>query len=218
MNQILSQFESYVFDLDGTLIDSAPDVVRSLKLAYIKSGAVRDIEISDSVIGPTIDVIIDKLTPYLKPVEKAEIIDLYRSFYDSNSFENTKLYDGVEELLELLAGKRLFVVTNKPKKPTTNIINKIGLSMFEMIVCPDSIHDKMKKKEMFSYLIERAKIDPARTLSIGDAASDIINSKQNGMKTAGILGGYGSPDEIRTANPDIIIENLHELLHMFRIT
>ncbi len=121
--------KNVIFDLDGTLVDSAPDIIETLSQAYRQVCPTIRISISRSIIGPPLSEMIKILTPDLDDQTQQKIIAIFRMIYDSSEYPKTKPYPGIISLLKLLGKNkcRIFLVTNKPSQPTKQILEKLKL-------------------------------------------------------------------------------------------
>ena len=111
------------------------------------------------------------------------------------------------------AGKKLVVATSKPEDYSVRIIEHFGLTQFFENVC-GSRHDTTRttKDEVISFAIERNNIsDKSKILMIGDRKHDILGAKKVGIKSCGVLYGYGSLEELQTAGADFIAKDISQL-------
>ena len=125
------------------------------------------------------------------------------------------VYPGIPELLASLkeAGKKLVVATSKPEEYSVKIIEHFGLSKYFENVCGSLMNEtRSKKDEVIEYAIERNHIsDKSKILMIGDRKHDILGAKKVGLKSCGVLFGYGSREELEEAGADFIAENVSRL-------
>lgn len=207
--------KNIIFDLDGTLIDSAGDVAHCLKKAYSVIPGFSNVEISESFIfiGPPLNEIIKKITPDLTEEQTRIVIKQFRNCYDNSSFLKTKLYEGVYELIQNLKRHniKMFITTNKPFFVTKKILKNLMIDDFDDVVSLDVVAgEKMDKTEMVSYLINKWGIEKDTTLMVGDDASDIIAAHINGLKSVAILNGYGDVNTIYKVKPLYVIDTIND--------
>jgi phosphoglycolate phosphatase len=188
-----------VFDLDGTLIDSAPGIAASLAHALRAAGrpfAEPSIDAIRKAIGPPIRVIARRIEPSLTDDELTRIEPAYRADYDTRGWRQTVLYDDVAEKLASLRsqGLRLFIVTNKPHLPTRNILDHLQLgALFEATLSRDSQSPAFTSKSaMLSTLLQTNTLNPAATLMVGDTSEDQEAAHHNAMRFLHVTYGYGS--------------------------
>jgi len=192
----LAGFQALVFDLDGTLIDSAPGISASLKAAFNSAGRSMPGAEVRSVIGPPIGVIARKIDPTLTDAEVKLIEQEYRSSYDSEGWRETVAFDGVVETLSRLhaAGWRLFVVTNKPSVPTGKILALLKIeSALEAVFSRDSRTPRYASKtEMLADLMAIHKLEPGSTAMVGDTQEDGEAALANRLQFVHVSYGYGT--------------------------
>ena len=190
-------FANLVFDFDGTLIDSLPGIEASLRAALARCqpsralapGALRP------RVGPPLARIIASLWPDLAAGEITELVAAYRAHYLAESCARTPAFPGVAAALEgfRAAGKRLFLLTNKPATQTSLILDRLGWrGWFEEVACPDDAAHPFASKEAGAVALrERHALDPAATLLVGDAPDDARAAAAAGFAFVGAGYGYG---------------------------
>lgn len=211
---MLSIFSNFIFDLDGTLVDSSEEILSSLKEAYGIVLPDLEIKIDRSVIGPPAPQMIKNITPFLGQDQVDKINLEFRRIYDSGDFSKTKLFDGILEFLHLLLNKNrnLFIVTNKPMVPTQRMLAILKMDFFNAVVTPDSISGKdLTKSQMLRDLISKNNINKKEAVFIGDTYSDINAAKTNGIISVGVLWGYGDKKQLEDSNPKFLVANINEL-------
>ena len=175
------------FDLDGTIIDSAPGITNSVMYALEKFG----IEETER----------EKLYKFIGP----PLTDSFAGFYgfdDTGIFE-CSVYPGFEKSLKALkaAGKRLFVATSKPEVYARRIIEHFDLDQyFEYVAGMELDGGRGSKAEVIGYLIDTCRMqDKKRILMIGDREHDVLGAKQEGLDCMGVLYGFGNREELEKA-------------------
>ncbi|MGA2775495.1 MAG: HAD family hydrolase [Candidatus Omnitrophota bacterium] len=214
--------KNIIFDFDGTLVDSAEDIIDCLKSAYSLTGIKYNVQIDRKVIGPPLKKVLRLISPSVSREEEELLINCFRKCYDNCGFPRTFLYDGLSELLIQLknSNKNLFIVTNKTDKPTRGIINNLGICCFDEIVCIDSfteIANNKSKGAMISYLMNKKDLDRSSTVMVGDSIEDIHAAQDNGLISIAILSGYGQENAIKENRPDYILDKTKDLLKLISI-
>lgn len=205
-----------LFDLDGTLTDPGEGITNSVAYALEKYG----IEVSDKrelykFIGPPLKDSFMKYYGFSE--EKAEeAIVYYREYFrDKGIFEN-KVYEGVEDMLKKLHadGKKIVLATSKPEEFAVRILEHFDLKKYFDVAAGASMDSSRSKKgDVIAYAISLcAGFDKNTTVMIGDREHDIIGAKENGLKSIGVLYGYGSEEELRKNGADYIVATPEDIL------
>jgi len=204
--------QAIIFDLDGTLVDSAKGVLLSLHSTFDKACLRPALPFSTKLIGPPLH----ETLRLLSDNASAAVLDqLRRDFvlhYDAVGYKQTVPFWGVEHMLKSLlsANISLYIATNKRAKPTSKIIDMLGWSaVFELVVSPDSFTPSVPSKGvMLKSLLAEASLDAKNCLYIGDRIDDYHASLESGIPF--VLAEWGfegdgpalAPDTIRLKLPD----------------
>ena len=213
-------FDYYFFDLDGTLTDPAQGITNSFIHAIKYFGLeVPSYEKLCTFIGPPLVATFQKEFGF--DDEKAmEGVKKYREYFAQKGIFENKVYDEIEILLAHLQskGKHLLVATSKPEEYSVKILEHFGLAKYFDFICGSNMDEtRSKKEEVIEYALEKFGIgaaDKSKVLMIGDREHDIIGAKKNGIKSCGVLYGYGSRQELEVAGADYIVESLGNLLEL----
>ena len=208
-------FEYLFFDLDGTLTDPAPGITNSFIYALKFFGIeIPSYETLCTFIGPPLPETFKTQFGFTEE-KAAEGVKKYREYFGKTGLLENSVYPGIPELLESLkkAGKKLVVATSKPEEFSVRIIEHFGLAQYFENVCGSNMDEtRSKKDEVIEYAIERNHIlDKSKILMIGDRKHDILGAKKVGLKSCGVLFGYGNREELETAGADFIAENVSRL-------
>ena len=194
--------EYLYFDLDGTLTESAPGIIRSAKYALSRFGMEPSDEIMKKFIGPPLLESFRNLCG-LSEEESREAIRLYREYFaEKGMFENS-VYDGVYEMLETLRaeGKILAVATSKPELYAKKILDHFHLTEYFAHISGAALdHIRMTKADVLRNAVRQTELtDVSKGLMIGDRLHDVEGASELGMETLGVLYGYGSREELMNA-------------------
>lgn len=208
-------FDYLFFDLDGTLTDPAQGITNSFVHALKYFGIeIPSYETLCTFIGPPLPETF-KTQFGFDEQKVAEGVIKYREYFATKGLLENSVYPGIPELLAGLkaAGKKLVVATSKPEEYSVRIIEHFGLAQYFENVCGSLMDEsRSKKDEVIAYAIERNHIsDKSKILMIGDRKHDILGAKKIGLKSCGVLFGYGSREELEEAGADFISENLSRL-------
>lgn len=209
-------FDNYIFDFDGTIINSQKDVFLCFERAFEKVNYEIDkSRLNPDVIGPPLKEIIKLIAPELKDeVLIDEICSVFRNIYDNDPNDNTFIYDGVYEFLKHLKeeNKKVFMATFKPMAPTLMLSKKLHIEeFFDDIYGIDKFGKHITKQEMIEDIISKYSLDKSKTVMIGDAPTDMTAAHNAGIKGIGVLWGYGSNKQPLIENSDIIVNNISEM-------
>ena len=210
------EFENYIFDFDGTIINSQEDVFLCFKKAFKEANYEIDYSrLNPDVIGPPLKEIIQLIAPELKDEEKIEeICNIFRNIYDNDPNDNTYIYDGVFDFLKTLKylKKRIYMATFKPMAPTLMLVKKLGIEdLFNEIYTIDKFGEHITKEDMIRDIISKYNLNTNKTVMVGDAKTDMTSAKNIGIKAVGVLWGYGSDKSHLIESADFTINNIKEL-------
>lgn len=213
---MMNRYKYLLFDLDGTLTDSAEGILNSVKYALDTMGFDMP-ERPERFLGPPL---YDSLAEFcgMNEEQVLEGVRLYRERYsDIGLFEN-RVYEGVPEMLDRLreGGKELFVATSKPETFAVRILEKFGLSdRFRIIGGADINGSRNEKWEVIEYVLEKAGVTSREeVLMIGDRKHDIIGAHKTGLKCLGVLWGYGTREELTEYGADFFADTPQDVADM----
>ncbi len=209
------RYEYILFDLDGTLTDSAIGITNSVKYALNKFGieVVNGGELNRFVGPPLMDSFINY---YGFSEEQAKTaVEYYREYYvEKGIFENL-VYDGCENMLQSLKdnGMKLIVATSKPEIFAKQILEYFDIAKYFTYIAGSNIDGtRVKKDEVIQYALESCNIkDLTKLIMIGDRVYDILGAKKVGINSIGVLYGYGDRNELENAGADFIVETVTEI-------
>jgi phosphoglycolate phosphatase len=195
------KYKNILFDLDGTLIDSAPGIEESFYIAY---RIVFSTECTISIkhlIGPPIDQVLNLVKSDIKPEIDRLFVKEFKRYYDLEGYKKSTLYPSVKSVLGDLYAKNinLFIATNKRYGPTILILKNLGINhFFKGIYSLDTFETKFNNKtELVGRLLEAFSLNIKETLFIGDTSHDGIAAEQNNLDFAFVDYGYGKYDKFQ---------------------
>ncbi|MDZ7374515.1 MAG: HAD-IA family hydrolase [candidate division KSB1 bacterium] len=217
-----AMFQAVIFDLDGTLVDTAPDVHKCANLTLQKFG-MRTISLEEAKrsIGPGPDNFARIVLPEDQRHRYNEFIGVFRIFYDRHCLDSTRPFPGVRETLEQLtesAGVPLAVASNKPKVYTMRILEALDLArFFRVVLGPEDAPRLKPAPDMLLAASAALGISPSRALMVGDTDNDILAARSAGMLVCAVTWGYSTRQELALHAPDFLIDRPQELLQVCRL-
>ena len=204
-----------LFDLDGTLTDSKTGIVRSVQYALESFGIkVDNTDDLTGFIGPPIRQSFKDFFDFNDiSVEKA--VEKFRERYFSIGVYENEMYEGIDVLLGKLKdkGKTLFVATSKVTTLANTVLSHFKIArFFDFISGAEMNGDRSEKTEVIEYALKQNNItDLSNCIMIGDRKHDILGAKTFGMKSIGVLYGYGGFEELSEAGADYVVKDVNEL-------
>lgn len=204
-----------VFDLDGTLIDSAPSILKCLQIVVNKNNYSTVIKFDSALIGPPLGSALQLLTNERDQEKLNTLIEEFKFEYDQGVCNLAKPYSGIHELLVDLraANKEIYIVTNKRYLPTNKIISHLGWDgLIKNIYTIDYPNSQFREKsQVLNQLLLDCSLEKHRTCYIGDRIEDRDAANESGLPFVHVTWGYGpkngsdlglisakSPDQLRT--------------------
>ncbi len=207
--------KNFIFDLDGTIIDSSKEVLSCFDKAFKLSGVDFDqARLSSDVIGPPLKEIIKLIAGReLNENNIAAITSNFRKIYDYDENDVSELYLGIHDFLLNLkrSGYKLFIATLKPDKPTMRIVKQFNLNMFDDVYSIDKFGRQISKADMIIDILERYHLEKSETVMIGDSLSDIRAAKQAGVLDIAVLWGYDKDKSSLIKESTYVVSNVEEL-------
>jgi phosphoglycolate phosphatase len=193
--------KNFVFDFDGTLVDSAHDIRKHLGGAIKKNGFHFDKEIP---VGPPLELVIESVIGKVDKFIADKITKDYRQSYLKGDLSKTVPFD---DMLNLLAdmkkeGLNTFIATFKPTISARPILERFFEGLYKDIITPTetpNFNPNSNKADLLKYLIEKDGLNIDETVMVGDAKTDIDGARELGMESIGILYGYGNDGDFDEA-------------------
>ncbi|ABM03227.1 phosphoglycolate phosphatase [Psychromonas ingrahamii 37] len=215
--------EVILFDLDGTLIDSAPDL--SLAVNHMLSALQRptfEQDIIRSWVGNGAEVLVkrglsgqDVIDENIDPDLVEKSLQLFFNFYKKNLCVDTKLYPSVRACLKILKAKgyRLVIVTNKPFEFIEPILEGLELTgLFEMLLGGDSLEKRKPDALPLLHVCEKLSVTVEQCLMVGDSKNDILAAKAAKMESIGLTYGYNYGEDISRYNPEAVFDDFSDIV------
>ncbi|MDX1295659.1 MAG: phosphoglycolate phosphatase [Sulfurimonadaceae bacterium] len=212
-----------LFDLDGTLVDSAPDLALALNLTLERLGRQTfETETIRGWVGNGAQTLVKRGLSGSREVDDAlcsdqvaEALKMFLDDYTNNLCETTVTYPGVDATLRSLKAKgyRLVLVTNKPYAFIYPLLEGLGLSgLFELCLGGDSLQERKPHPMPLLHVSEKLDVCVSECLMVGDSKNDIVAAKSAQMHSIGVTYGYNYGEAIHNYEPDRVVESFSELL------
>ena len=208
-----------IFDLDGTLIDSAEDLAIATNATRAHFGmSPLDAKLIHSYVGNGAAMLVRRaLGPQATEERVNEAVLYFVKFYRQHALEHTKLYPGVFEMVNALhsEGRALAILTNKPVKISTDIVAGLGLgSQFKRIYGGDSFAQKKPDPIGIVTLMGETASVPQKTWMVGDSGVDVQTARNAQVRACGVTWGF-QPETFQKHPPDVLVAKPTELLNVF---
>lgn len=199
------------FDLDGTLTDSAPGILNSLRHAFAGFGLSPAEDVLRSYIGPPLRESFARHFSSTDDIERA--VTLYRAYFSERGLFENAVYPGITAMLEQLVPQRkLYLATSKPEVFALRIMDHFGLSAFFTGICGAELNGpRHDKADVLRYALSCHGVDPAGALMVGDRRHDVEGARSVGLPCVGVAYGYGGRRELEDAGACCIVEDVPSL-------
>lgn len=206
-----------LFDLDGTIVRSDLGITKGVQKSLEHFGIYEELDDLKKFVGPPM---VESYTNFygFSLEQYKEALDVFHDYYRTVGIFECELYDGIEEMLESLSKEyKLYVATSKPEREAKRVIEHFGLDKYFTFVGGsdgDFNTKRATKTAVIEYVLETNKImDRGFAIMVGDKSHDIVGAGNAGLKSIGVLYGYGGLEELESAN--YIVRNVEDLRDMF---
>ena len=209
------RFDTFIFDLDGTLLDTVPDLIALTNRILREMGMPersRD-DIIAFVGGGLVQFLTLALPEGSTPEDVDRALELWEGWY-MGYYESTDPYDGIPELIDELLerGCKCAIFSNRDKPGVDLLIERSPIGGFELTLGTGEEIPRKPDPAGVLHAMRELGSQPENTLYIGDTPTDITAGNEAGCTTAAVLWGYHSKEELEAEHPDIIVSDPLELL------
>ncbi|MEW6994001.1 phosphoglycolate phosphatase [Colwelliaceae bacterium MEBiC 14330] len=219
----LNEKNVLLFDLDGTLVDSAPDLALALNRTLKDlNKAQYDEKIIRRWIGTGAKVLVEHALSAsliehesLQPALVNDALSIFLQHYQNCLCINSRLYDDVKEGLSLLknAGFRLAIITNKIEVFTLPILVELGIDeLFDIVISGDTLVNKKPDPAQLYYALAQLNVLAEQCVMIGDSKNDILAAKAANISSVGLTYGYNYGEDIQNYQPQWCFDTFAELI------
>ncbi len=212
-----------MFDLDGTLVDSVPDL--TVAIDHMLRGLGRPVAGESKVrawVGNGASVLVQRalsdsleVSPDLDVEQVRDGLALFMTFYGAATAERSVLYPGVRQCLDQLQQQNvtMALVTNKPLRFTEIMLEQLQLAeYFSVVLGGDSVALKKPDPEMLLTCQAHAGVSARHSLMVGDSKNDVLAARAAGSPVACVSYGYNHGEPIAQAGPDLVVDSLLALI------
>jgi phosphoglycolate phosphatase len=210
------------FDLDGTLVDSAPGIRHSVHAAWNEILPDDPFPQERHIIGPPIGEVFRRMLPEPEENVIARLVVAFRRSYDTDGWHQSLLYPGVAEVVQDLRSRGMVchVLTNKPRHPTEKILALRGLlPHLDKIITPDSVDPSHPSKCAAALSAKEAlKIGDGLAVVVGDSADDYEAARACSFLFAAAAYGYGNVRQLGSIKWDILLTQFSDIYQLFTLS
>lgn len=216
----LPAYRYFILDMDGTVVDTAPDIVRSANRTLQELGLENlPYETVASFIGGGVPKLMQRCLAE-RAGERAEELQeegvkIFTGFYTAEPAVDSTLYPTVLDTMKSIAerGGRFGICTQKPEALAQAILDTLGIgSLVEVLVGPESVTHRKPHPEPVLKVLTDFSASAKDAIFVGDTASDMAAAHAAGVVTCGVTYGYGSADSVQSENPRYLVDSFDALL------
>ena len=208
--------ELLVFDLDGTLVDTLPDLTATINHTLAHFGLPpKSLDEARRLIGYGTPIFLGRALGPGHESDLDEALRVYRRYYDEHLVDRTRPYDGVAETLDHFSDKTKVVYTNKPAGPSETILRELGLSKHFAACYGDGSGLPLKPDPGGLLAIcDRFGVGPDRTAMIGDGDTDVLAAQRAGIAVFAATYGFRGREVLEALKPTAFFDSFRELTEL----
>ena len=216
-----------IFDLDGTLIDSVPDLADSVNFMLKELGRkIFDEKIIRFWVGNGAETLVKRALSGSEKIDEnidTELFqkakDIFLNHYNKNLSNKTYLYSNVKEVLEKLneLDYKLAIVTNKPYKFVKPILEKLEIDKyFPYYLGADSLDEKKPSPKPLLEVCKYYNTDVDLSIMVGDSKNDILSARNANMQSIAVTYGYNYGEDIKIYQPSFVVDDMFKILEILK--
>lgn len=195
-----AKYELYIFDLDGTLIDSSPGILKTIRYTLnLFNKDIPEDDVLKAFVGPPLKKSFESLSD-VNANEVEEMVKAFRQEYKKGEILNANLYDGIVSLCQKLQddGIKMAIATNKPEQFAQKLVKHFHLEGFIPVVCGADMEGLLKKGDLIKKAMDLSGVtDNKKVVMVGDTPGDATAAEECGVDFIGVSYGFGAR-KIRT--------------------
>lgn len=212
--------EMVLIDVDGTLVDSVPDLAYCVDAMMSELGMPERGEkrvrhwVGNGVERLVKRALVNQLDGEPDEALFSKALPVFEALYRDNTSKRSRLYQGVKEALDFLktTGVRLGCVTNKASQFTLPLLQDLGVhDYFEIIICGDMVERKKPDPMPLLQAAEQLETEPRASMMLGDSMSDVNAARAAGFQIVCMSYGYNHGEDIRDYDPDAVVDSMAEV-------
>jgi phosphoglycolate phosphatase len=216
----LKRPEMVLIDVDGTLVDSVPDLAFCVDAMMNRLGMPERGEkrvrhwVGNGVERLVKRALVNQLDGEPDEALYARALPVFEALYRDNTSKRSCLYPGVQEALDFLqtTGVRIGCVTNKASQFTLPLLKDLGVDdYFEIVICGDMVERKKPDPQPLLMAAEQLETGPQASMMIGDSMSDVNAARAAGFYIVCMSYGYNHGEDIRDYDPDAVVDSMAEI-------
>lgn len=223
--------DAFVFDLDGTLVDSGLDIALSANAVRVSRGLPElPVPVVIGYVGDGVARLMERTLGHegrapgatdvpagaVPPEVIREGLDVFAAHYGAHLLDNTRPYPQVRQVLEGLSGVPLLIATNKPRGYADALLEGLDLArFFGRVVGGDDAPALKPDPRHLAAALAGLDVTPERVVMVGDSPNDILAARAFGAVSVGCTYGLVEPQRVRAAGPDLVIDSFGELARLF---
>ena len=210
-----------IFDLDGTLADTLPDIAASVEGYLIKYGTYKlDKDLVRRSVGHGAKVLLQKIMEFegIQPLDIDKDVEEYKAYFACHACQETRLYPHTLELLNRLKeqGVKLAVATMKPREPALTALEKLGISSyFSCVYAQEDMERPKPDGWVVREIAAKLQVPLSCTWVVGDGLTDVGAAKSAGALSIGMLNGYTLPEDMQKSGADYLFTDIIEVWELW---
>jgi len=219
----LTHKTTIIFDLDGTLVDSAPDLANAINAMLVKLNRLPfSGKLIHEWVGNGAKILVERALSGQREIDDtleseycAQALSIFLAYYKQHACVQTSLYEGVTSTLDTLKnrGYQLHIVTNKPLEFVGPILESLEIAhYFEMILGADSLPKKKPHPMPLLHVCDSHSVSIENCVMVGDSQNDILAASAINMQSIAVTYGYNYGEDIADNNPSVVCDTFSQLL------